>query len=171
MPAKAPAIDTAISKMLQDIAHGVRQRRLALGVSATVAAHTAGMSRVTWHRIEKAQSSVTMGAYLNAMNVIGLDITLRPTGAGVGRPRSAMNEQPGATDEVIDLPARIALQDFPQLRQIAWHVKDGFELTQAEAYNLYERNRRHLDMDRMPEHELKLLRALENSAMKGRYAV
>jgi len=37
------------------------EKRKALRVSATVAAEAAGMSRVTLHRIEKGEPSVTMG--------------------------------------------------------------------------------------------------------------
>ena len=170
MPAKAPLTNTSTEQMMGDVANCIRQRRLSLGVSAAVAAHAAGMSRVTWHRIEKAAPSVTMAAYLSALDAMGLDLTLKPTG-GLRIFHEATTGEPGATDEVIDVPENIAIEDYPQLRQIAWHVKDNFELTQAEAYNLYERNSRHLDLDQMPAHELKLLKALQRSAMKGLYAI
>lgn len=170
MPAKAPLANKASERMMSELANCIRQRRLSLGVSAVVAAYTAGMSRVTWHRIENAQPSVTMGAYLSALEVLGLDIELKPREVDDSRQEST---SPVSEDGniAIDIPLSIPIQNYPQLRQIAWHIKDDFELTPAEAFGLYERNRRHLDMDQMQVHELELLKALENSALEGKYAI
>lgn len=170
MPAKAPLTNETTEKMMADMANCIRQRRLSLGVSAAVAAHTAGMSRITWHRIEKAEPSVTMGAYLGALDAVGLNLALKPITGGRTLP-DATNAEPAVTDELPGFPERIAIKNYPQLRLIAWHVKDDFELTQAEAYGLYERNRRYLDMDQMSAHELELLKALEISAMKDRHVI
>ena len=37
-----------------------------------MAAEAAGMSRITWYRIEKGEPAVTMGAWMNAVTVVGL---------------------------------------------------------------------------------------------------
>jgi len=77
MPAKSPPTNNAANARLEAIARGIRGQRLSLGISATVAAHVAGVSRVCWHRIEKAEASVTMGAYVGALEALGLDIGLK----------------------------------------------------------------------------------------------
>lgn len=63
----------------------IRAHRKQLGVSATSAAQAAGMSRVTWYRLEKGEPSVTMGAYLSALSVLGLELAvLDPSKAETG---------------------------------------------------------------------------------------
>ena len=175
MPSKAPAIPQIAHGPLTDIAAGIREQRRSLGISVVVAAYAAGMSRLTWHRIEKAEPSVTMGAYLGALNVIGLDIALQPTCARNGHklvnaPIKASINAPmpplsvGAVARAqggFKAPQAIPIRNYPQLRQIAWHIQDDFELTQAEARNLYERNSRYLDLDQMPAHEAELFTALQ----------
>ena len=170
MPAKAPVAPQPVLDLLAGLAFGIRRHRLSLGVSVVVAAYAAGMSRVTWHRIEKAEPSVTMGAYVSALNVIGLDITLAPKRGRsahelVNEPiksliNRASSEAAAIAHGAFKAPQAIPIRNYPQLRQIAWHVRDDFELTRAEARNLYERNRRHLDVDQMPAHEIELLNAL-----------
>jgi DNA-binding XRE family transcriptional regulator len=62
MPSRSPPVNQAAREILENIAHSIRVRRQLLGISTVVAAHAAGISRVTWHRIEKAEPSVTIGA-------------------------------------------------------------------------------------------------------------
>jgi hypothetical protein len=81
------------------------------------------------------------------------------------------NPIPTDEDQLPDLTVHISMQNYPQLCQIAWHIKDGFELTQAEAFALHESNRRYLDLNQMPAHGLKLLKALECAALRGAYAI
>ena len=170
MPAKAPIAPQPVLDLLNGLAFGIRRHRLSLGVSVVVAAYAAGMSRVTWHRIEKAEPSVTMGAYVSALNVIGLDITLAPKRGRsahelVNEPiksliNRASSEAAAIAHGAFKAPQAIPIRNYPQLRQIAWHVRDDFELTRAEARNLYEQNSRYLDVDQMPAHEIELFNAL-----------
>ena len=171
MPSKAPAAHQAAQDLSAELAAGIRQQRLSLGISMVVAAHAAGMSRLTWHRIEKAEPSVTMGAYLGALDVIGLDITLQPRRAGGDRRlvkkslhAPVLKPTPSGvtkSHEAFKVPLAIPIRSYPQLHQIAWHIHDDFELTQEEARNLYQRNSRYLDMDQMPAHEAELFNALQ----------
>ena len=173
MPAKAPVTPQPAQDLLAGLAAGIRRHRLSLGISVVVAAYAAGMSRVTWHRIEKAEPSVTMGAYVSALNVIGLDITLQPkrdrSAHGlVNEPINALihrasSESAALAHGAFKAPRAIPIRNYPQLREIAWHVRDDFELTQAEARNLYERNSRYLDVDQMPAHEIELFNALQRA--------
>jgi transcriptional regulator with XRE-family HTH domain len=147
MPAKAPLAKPKSLKLLNDVANAIKAKRLAMGVSAATAALDAGMSRVTWHRIEKAEPSITMGAYLNAMAALGLAMEPRCT---------------GGEHQDQEIPALIKPIDFPQLKEITWQIKPDFELTPEEAYSFYERNRRHIDFDEMPLYEKNLLSSLES---------
>lgn len=127
----------------------IRTRRKALHVNATAAAEAAGISRVTLHRIEKGEPSVTMGAYLNVMAALNIEF-------GILVPAAAAD-----VDKMQGwLPARIRLADYPQLKQLAWQVQGTDELTPAEALGIYERNARHLDMATMQARERNLINAL-----------
>jgi transcriptional regulator with XRE-family HTH domain len=152
MPAKTPDIAIAAAEKLAVLGQQIRAHRKALGISATAAAEAAGMSRVTWHRIEKGEPSVTMGAYLNAMTALGLDF-------GIAQPPSKAN---GAADDGRQgwIPARIRLADYPQLKQLAWQVHGTDDLTPAEALSIYERNWRHVDVQKLNPRERDLIDAL-----------
>lgn len=138
----------------------IRARRKTLGVSAQAAAEAAGMSRVTWHRIEGGEPSVTMGAYLNALDALGLEIQ-------VATPMPAA----ATSAEKLPVPAHITLADYPQLRRLAWHVPGLKELTPAEALNLYERHWRHLDRQALTPEEASLIEALKGAQGGGRLLV
>lgn len=139
----------------------LRTRRKSLGLSAVAAAEAAGISRVTWHRLEKGEASVAAGSLLAAAAVLGLRVELLP-------PTSAA-ESPTATDALADhLPLRIRLHDFPQLRRLAWQVADDAqELTPREALDLYERNWRHVQRDAFEPQERALIGALQQVYGKG----
>lgn len=107
------------------------------------------MSRVTLHRIERGEPSVTIGAYLNALAVLGLDFKVHV---------------PATTDRENDyrkgwIPARIRLDEYPQLKQLAWQVHAD-TLTPTEALSIYARNKRHIDDRAMVERERDLVTAL-----------
>ena len=150
MPSPAPIVPEQCTAQLQALGEQIRAQRKALRLSATVTAEAAGLSRVTLHRIEKGEPSVTMGAWCNAMAALGMDLQAH-TGT----------QEPAATpDRAGWIPARVALADYPQLRALAWQVHGTDTLTPAEALGIYERNARHLDMEAMPPHEKALLDAL-----------
>lgn len=152
MPSKSPEIATVIAEELTAIGAQVRAHRKALHISAIAAAEAAGMSRITLHRIENGEPSVTMGAYLNAMAALGLEF-------GILQPA-----EPAA--EIAEdarrgwLPSRIRLADYPQLKQLAWQVQGTDELTPLEALGIYERNWRHLDLAALEPHERDLVDTL-----------
>ena len=62
MPAKPPKAPTVAAEKLALLGQQIRAHRKSLRVSATATAEAAGMSRVTLHRIERGEPSVTMGA-------------------------------------------------------------------------------------------------------------
>jgi transcriptional regulator with XRE-family HTH domain len=161
MPAIAPPIGDHLSATLSALGQRLRARRKALGVNATTAAEAAGMSRVTLHRIERGEPSVTMGAYLSAAAALGLTLQLLDP------------HDPGGklADEQPVLPATIPLGDYPQLKRLAWHLQGTTELTPKEALDLYERNWRHVDPKAMDPRERALVKALAHELGGGRLLV
>ena len=67
MSAQAPPTDDTATRQLGLIGARIREHRKVLGINAVNAALAAGMSRVTLHRIEAGEPSVTIGAYMNAL--------------------------------------------------------------------------------------------------------
>ncbi|MEB2317216.1 MAG: helix-turn-helix transcriptional regulator [Pseudomonadota bacterium] len=152
MPARSPSVSSAVVEVAGRIGRRIRDRRKALGVTVTAAAESAGMSRVTWHRIERGQLSATLGAYLAALDALDL-----PIFAGVSG--EAGNAIPKEPDQEL-LPLRIILSEFPQLRRLAWQVTGVDELTPQEAWSFYQRNWRHVDTASLEPHERHLIEML-----------
>jgi len=151
MPSKAPP-GLVTADDLSALGGQIRAHRKALRINATAVAEAAGISRVTLHRIEKGEPSVTIGAYLNAMAALGLRF-------GITAPVEA-TEVRQAAGRTGWIPARIRLTDYPQLAQLAWQVQGTEILTPQEAWNIYERNWRHVDAGALMEHERDLVDAL-----------
>lgn len=147
MPRRAPRGSKTAALKLSTLAARIRAHRRALRISATELAEVAGMSRVTLHRIEKGEPSVTMGAYMSAISALGLELELADPKA---RP---------AKRNTTTLPRKIRVSDFPQLRRIAWQLADT-ELTTKEALALYERNWRHVDKRAIDDQERDFIRLL-----------
>jgi transcriptional regulator with XRE-family HTH domain len=152
MPARTPIIATTVANKLIAMGKQIRAHRKAMRINATAVAEAAGMSRVTLHRIENGEPSVTMGAYLNAMAALNLDFGIIKTA------ESAANALD--VDREGWIPARIHLADYPQLKQLAWQVHGTDKLTPAEALSIYERNWRHVDVNAMEPRERQLVDAL-----------
>ncbi len=164
MPAIAPSLSATNARQLSALGERIRLRRKQLKVPATVAAESAGMSRVTWHRIERGEPSVTMGAYMGATNALGLSFQLAMPPSAQSIDQS--NLQPNATQ-----PERIELARYPQLAQLAWHLGGASHVTAQEALNLYERNWRHVDPGAMALQERELLQRLVTTWGGGRLFV
>ena len=118
-----------------------------------MAAEAAGLSRVTLHRIEKGEPSVTMGAWCNVAAALGMRLQLEQDGTENGH----------ATAQAGWWPVRIALADYPQLKALAWQVQGVDHLTPVEAHGIYERQARHLDLGAMTPQEHGLWRALREA--------
>ena len=145
MPSPSPATTPATGQRLAALGHRIHARRKALKVSATTAAEAAGLSRMTLHRIERGEPSVTMGAYMNALGALGLDVDV------------VTSTEPPA---LAPLPGGIRIADYPQLRRLAWQLAPATELTPEEAWGTYERNWRHVDTSSLDARERQLLENL-----------
>lgn len=160
MPARSPEVATAAAESLVRLGQQIRARRKALRINATAAAEAAGMSRVTLHRVENGEPSVTMGAYANAIAALGLEF-------GILTPAKSVAEEFRAGW----IPARIRLADYPQLKQLAWQVHGTDALTPVEALGIYERNSRHLDLQALEPRERHLIEALRQALGDSRHDV
>ena len=140
----------AISQ-LTDIGQLIRQHRKSFKITANAAAQTAGISRVTLHRIEKGEPTVSMGAYLNVTSALDLNLHLSAK-------ESKGYEVNG--DDLGKLPVRLSFSDYPQLKELAWHVQEVDELSLVEAHSIYERNKRFLDVENLSDSEHKLIELL-----------
>tara|TARA_B110000503_G_scaffold77553_1_gene119432 strand:+ start:273 stop:749 length:477 start_codon:yes stop_codon:yes gene_type:complete len=149
MPA---AIEKFTSEQLEAhvaaLALQVRQRRKVLGVSVVTAAQAAGMSRDTWHRMEKGEVTVTIGAWFNALSVLGLEFGVGV--AGEAAPCTANN-----------IPVAVRLADYPQLAALAWQVRGSTEISVRAAFDIYERNERHINQDKLTPEEAGLIDGLK----------
>lgn len=150
MPAKNPKITAENAKRLRVLGERIRARRKHLEINATVAAEAAGMSRITWYRIEKGEPSVTMGAWFSAVSAVGLALEILDEDFESG---------PGGDW----IPTRIPLAEYPELRKLAWHARGTEYLSAREALDVYERNQRHLDPNSLSSGEAQLLEALRTA--------
>ncbi len=155
MQAKSLSVSPAVALQLQALGQRIRLQRERQHVTATDTAEAAGLSRVTLHRIERGEPSVTIGAYLGALDAVGL--------------RFDVQDPMAPTDTAI--PAVIKLSDYPALQQLAWQLPGVTELRPAQALELYERNWRHLDRERLTSAEYQLIRALVEELGGGRLLV
>lgn len=133
---------------LQKVGEALLKARKALKISSTSLAEMAQISRVTLHRIEKGSSSVAMGSYLAVLNALGLTIKIASL--------QAENEDAS----LLKIPSSIELRKYPGLKSLAWQVAGVDSLTPKEAYDLYERNHRHLDQKALSQDEFDLINAL-----------
>ncbi len=153
MPSPTPTIASNVADTLSALGKQIRAHRKALRITATSTAEAAGISRVTLHRIENGEPSVTMGAYLNAIAALGLDFGI------INSKTPEFGKQ--AENHKGWIPARIRISDYPQLKQLAWQVQGASELTPIEALSIYERNSRHMDIQALAHHERDLIEALQ----------
>lgn len=163
MPAISPTAVPATTRRLHAIGASIRMRRKHLRVSAATAAEAAGMSRVTLNRIERGEPSVTIGAYLNAMEALGIAVEL------VVDPAEA--DADAAPHTETQPPAVIRLADYPQLQRLAWHMPGASEVSPEVAFGLYERNWRHVDVAALESPERELLDRLTRTVGKGHLLV
>jgi transcriptional regulator with XRE-family HTH domain len=160
MPATTPPLASTANSALRALGEQLRVKRKALRISAVATAGAAGLSRVTLHRIERGEASVTIGAYFNVATALGLDISL-------ASPTAAQAASAASTALRRALPQSIRLADYPQLQSLAWQLPGAQQLTQQEALGLYERNWRHLDTAQMSTQERALVTQLVQVQGKG----
>jgi transcriptional regulator with XRE-family HTH domain len=141
-----------VNDVLIELGRKIRAQRKTLGVNATATAEAAGISRVTLHRLERGEPTVNMGAYASVMLALGFNLAI---GTRVDETHAGF------------IPVRIHLDDYPQLKKLAWQIKADTDLTPTEALGIYERNWRHLDHLALSTSERQLIDALRLGLGKG----
>lgn len=161
MPSAAPGpVDPLVDHELHQLGTLLRTQRKSMRLPAESVARAANMSRQTLHRIERGEPSVTMGAYLNAVRALGLSLNFGRVAPSADVHGPVDENQPAAT------APNVRLQDYPQLRQLAWH-RQGDTLSEEEALDLYERHWRHVDTARLTPSEQALIRRLIDQHGRG----
>lgn len=155
MPAAAPRISPEAAERLITLGTRLRSARKQQKVSAVAASEAAGISRVTLHRIERGEPSVAIGAWVAAAAALGLVLDL---------PQARAPEPP-------QLPDRVRLENYPELKKLAWQLQGVEKLSPREALDLYERNWRHIDVSKLSGDEVALIRALSRTLGAGRLLV
>jgi len=122
----------------------LRDARKDMGVSVISAALAAGVSRVTWHRMEAGAPGVAAGSYARALEVLGL--------ADLELASQAQTERALGT-----IPTRIRVGDYPGLRRLAWSLNPDTWLSARQALALVDRNARYLDLAQLTEAERTLI--------------
>lgn len=151
MPSVSPALAQDTAEALAVLGSTIRAQRKALRISAIAASEAAGISRVTLHRIEKGEPSVTMGAYMATCFALGLGAYFAPPDAKSEDAAARPNDW---------IPVRVRLGDYPKLKELAWQVHGTSEITPIEALGIYERNWRHVDEASLSQSEKGLVDAL-----------
>ena len=113
MPAAAPPLPDHLGPRLQALGERIRAQRKQHRLSAATAAEAAGMSRVTLHRIERGEPSVTMGAsimssvfsasgsftpFADGVSPEALNVMRRKTTVTTRKSIMLVSERPAATD-------------------------------------------------------------------------
>ena len=156
MPSATSPVLPVAQERLALLGERLRATRKRQRVSAVAAAEAAGISRVTLHRIERGEPTVTMGAWMAAASVLGLAFDLPDA---------------NSADESIALPTAIRLADYPQLKKLAWQLHGVDEISPSEALTLYERNWRHVERAALSEREAALVALLSRELGGGRLLV
>jgi transcriptional regulator with XRE-family HTH domain len=166
MPAKPATLPDDQAQLLVELGERLRKARLRRRLSAAEVALRAGITRVTLHRAEGGEPAITIGNIVKVLAALGLDDDLG---------QLARDQRMSRMVHDASLPARrsarkgrrIAVDEYPQLKQIAWHMAPGQDLSADEALALYERNWRHIDHEAMDTRERALLEQLTATVGHG----
>lgn len=137
-------------EQLFELGNAIRIQRKLLKVSATAAAESAGLSRVTWYRLEKSEPSVSAGAYFSALAVLGLQIKV-----------DLLKQNDSTLPAKDSIPLSIPFKNYPQLKFLAWQIHGSDYLSPKEAWTIYQRNWRHVEEDNIEPHEQELIQQLQ----------
>jgi transcriptional regulator with XRE-family HTH domain len=119
MPRKVSTLLPSTDELLRQLGERLRLARLRRRLSAKHVAARAGMAPMTLRSLERGGSGVTMGAYLAAMQVLGVekDLDLLAKADLMGRSlqdaRLSTNSTPAQHTSRVPAPKRRELRDSP----------------------------------------------------------
>lgn len=152
MPSKIADLPGHVTDVLKVIGEKIKAERKRLKLPQADTAEASGIDRRTLGRIEKGQSSVTIGAYVTVMN--GLNIKLTAT-----TPVDALKEEKQHREQF--LPLLINLNEYRALRDCAWHITGEDFVEPSVAYRLYQERITLIDRKLLADKEIALMAALE----------
>ncbi|MDR7094023.1 helix-turn-helix domain-containing protein [Hydrogenophaga laconesensis] len=168
MPTYTKVLDED-ARLLKELGMRLRLARKRRSLSAEKLAELAGITRVTLNRLEVGEpAAATLGTLTKVMGALGMagDLMLLARDDRAGhqlRDASLLEPRKPA------LPRLIALKDLPCLRTVAaWHLPDAdTRLTPEEVFNLYERNWRYIEPEKIVGKEAAVLKKLTKTVGKG----
>jgi len=142
------------NEILVNFGQRVLLQRKKLKVTAEGLAISAGISRVTLHRIEKGDPGVSVGAYVSVLQALDMQMTVE------------LKSQHKKL-QAIDL-SKIAIKNYPELKKLSWQLKDDAVLSALEAKNIYERNERFISFSSLCDDEKELIDQLGIQFSEGK---
>jgi transcriptional regulator with XRE-family HTH domain len=136
------------TNFLANVGQKVLLQRKKLKVAAESVALAAGISRVTLHRIEKGEPGVNLGAFISVLCALGMHLNLESDDGEAKQQTHMINLK------------KIAIKDYPQLKNISWQLRDEAVLNAQEAKGIYERNEKYISFENLQPDELELIRQL-----------
>lgn len=166
MPAR-PDLPETEQRRLTDFGARLRLARQRRHLTVQQVADQAGVTRVTLYRAESGDAAVTLGTYAKVLAALdmGTDVTLLARDDHAGH--RLQDERLPARRLGTRFPRRIRLAKYPQLQAIAWGLQGAADVSPTEAFQLYERNWRHVDVVAMETAERTLLDQLTATIGKG----
>jgi len=129
--------------VLVELGKVIQMRRKALGVYLRNAADCACILKATMYRIEKGKPSVSIGAYMRVCKVLGLQLFTIESSPESITPRV---KQVVIFDANRPDDEQIPIQCYPQLKELAWQLREDAVISPRDALNIYERNWRFMDL-------------------------
>ncbi len=124
----------------------------------TTTAEMAGISRVTLHRIERGENTVSMGAYITVMRTLGLTFDVCKASTTDVRVRVTKRH---TVDNGKLVVKAIPVNRYPQLKALAWQLDPATRLTTEDVLNIYERNWRHVGKSHIEPRELAFIKRIQ----------
>lgn len=131
------------TELLREVASALRARRKQLGLTMEEVAQAAGISRVTLHRIEKGEPSVSVGAVASVSKTLGTPLSTQQA-----NPVKSLDS--------------IVIGNYPGLESLSWQLEKDTLLSPFEAWSTYARNWRHLDQSTLIDSEKELINRLND---------
>ena len=121
-------------KLTRQLGQALRAERKRRGWTQAQTAQRAGIGRQKLIEVEQGRPSVVIGTYAAVMSALDLEPAVKT--------------------------ATISIDEFPQLKRLAWNRPGVRSITEQEALSLYERHWSLVDADQMDAHERALLQRL-----------
>jgi DNA-binding XRE family transcriptional regulator len=101
-------LPSRVRRSIRELGRGINIARRRRKLTAEMMAQRIGVSRQTYRRVESGDPTVSMGTYLMAMFVLGLEWT------GLERSVDPQSDETGTALEIAELPKTVRSKRTPQ---------------------------------------------------------